>query len=224
MSSIKSQNDISILTEQTAIKGTSYKIQLGISEDIWIIRLWKGGAILESKRMESGIEETPNQNEIVQFILNAIPIPNINPMKVMNTLQGLIKEVIEKIKKIESKAKPVHEFDKVKSEFLLKNKFQDCRKRYDFLKHIKELILGGASGTKILSEYEKFPRHFPGILRMFESTLKELGDKKIINHMRESNNKEMFQRINSLDSFFKTLKKEISHLSTEMAQLEKRMK
>lgn len=219
MSSIESEDKFSILTKQEGIKGTSYKIQLAISGKEWIVRIWKGNKILESRSFKESSEKMPNQNEMVQFILNAIPIPNMNPMNIMNTIQSLIKEVLKERKKKDFKSQSTYRFDKNKEEYLNKNKLQELKRKKSFLKHIKGLILEEATANKILSEYNKFPRHFPGILKIFEPTLKKIGDESILGHLNENQQKEKFQKVNSIQSYYNTLNTELSHINDEISKL-----
>lgn len=219
MSSIESEDKFSILTKQEGIKGTSYKIQLAISGKEWIVRIWKGNKILESRSFKESSEKMPNQNEMVQFILNAIPIPNMNPMNIMNTIQSLIKEVLKEKKKKDFKSQSTYRFDKNKEEYLNKNKLQELKRKKSFLKHIKGLILEEATANKILSEYNKFPRHFPGILKIFEPTLKKIGDESILGHLNENQQKEKFQKVNSIQSYYNTLNTELSHINDEISKL-----
>lgn len=220
MSSIKSQDKFSILTRQEGIKGTSYKVQLAISGKEWIVRIWKGNKILESRCFKEGSEKTPNQNEMVQFILNSIPIPNMNPMNIMNTIQSLIKEVLKGRKELDLKAHSTYRFDKNKEEYLNKNKLQELKRKKSFLKHIKGLILEEATANQILAEYDKFPRHFPGILKIYDSTLKDIGNKSILVHLNKEEKEERFQKVNSIQSYFNTLNTELSHISDEIVKLE----
>jgi len=219
MSSIESEDKFSILTKQEGIKGTSYKIQLAISGKEWIVRIWKGNKILESRSFKESSEKTPNQNEMVQFILNAIPIPNMNPMNIMNTIQSLIKEVLKERKELDFKSQSTYRFDKNREEYLNKNKLQELKRKKSFLKHIKGLILEEATANKVLSEYNKYPRHFPGILKIFEPTLKKIGDESILGHLNENQQKEKFQKVNSIQSYYNTLNTELSHINDEISKL-----
>ncbi len=106
------------LSSQLGISGTSYRIQLGLINGKFAIRLLKGNSVIDSYVFkdeditESGI---PNQNLLVGWVLRTVAIPNINPHQVMKTIQALVKQAIEKIKQKKTIA-PISETSKVELE------------------------------------------------------------------------------------------------------------
>jgi len=106
------------LSSQLGISGTSYRIQLGLINDKFAIRLLKGNSVIDSYVFkdedvtESGI---PNQNLMVGWVLRTVAIPNINPHQVMKTIQALAKQAIEKIKQ-KKEVVPISETSKVELE------------------------------------------------------------------------------------------------------------
>ena len=106
------------LSSQLGISGTSYRIQLGLINGKFAIRLLKGKSVIDSYVFkdedisESGI---PNQNLIVGWVLRTVAIPNINPHQVMKTTQALVKQALEKIKQKKTFA-PISETKKVELE------------------------------------------------------------------------------------------------------------
>ncbi|GAH60374.1 unnamed protein product [marine sediment metagenome] len=80
------------LSSQLGISGTSYRIQLGLINGKFAIRLLKGKSVIDSYVFkdedisESGI---PNQNLMVSWVLRTVAIPNINPHQVMKTITSI---------------------------------------------------------------------------------------------------------------------------------------
>ncbi|MBA7500924.1 hypothetical protein ES708_25740 [subsurface metagenome] len=106
------------LSSQLGISGTSYRIQLGLINGKFAIRLLKGKSVIDSYVFkdedisESGI---PNQNLMVSWVLRTVAIPNINPHQVMKTIQALVKQALEKIKQKKFIA-PISETKKIELE------------------------------------------------------------------------------------------------------------
>ncbi|GAH50503.1 unnamed protein product, partial [marine sediment metagenome] len=86
------------LSSQLGIPGTSYRLQLGLINDKWAVRLLKGKNILDSYvfKDEDVEGDFPNQNLIVGWVLRTVAIPNINPHQVMKTTQALTKQAVKK--------------------------------------------------------------------------------------------------------------------------------
>ena len=87
------------LSSQLGIPGTSYRIQLGMINDKWALRLLKEDDIIDSyiyKDEDAGDQGFPNQNIIVGWVLRTIAIPNINPHQIMKTVQVLVKQAMQK--------------------------------------------------------------------------------------------------------------------------------
>ena len=86
------------LTGQLGISGTSYRLQLGLINEKWAVRLLKGKDVLDSYvfKDEDSHGGFPNQNLIVGYVLRTVAIPNINPHQVMKTTQALVKQAIDK--------------------------------------------------------------------------------------------------------------------------------
>lgn len=86
------------LTGQLGVPGTSYRLQLGLINEKWTVRLLKGKDVLDSYVFKD--EDTaggyPNQNLIVGYVLRTVAIPNINPHQVMKTTQALMKQAIDR--------------------------------------------------------------------------------------------------------------------------------
>ena len=106
------------LSSQLGISGTSYRIQLGLINGKFAIRLLKGKSVIDSYVFkdedisESGI---PNQNLMVSWVLRTVAIPNINPHQVMKTTQALVKQALEKKEQKKTFA-PISETKKVELE------------------------------------------------------------------------------------------------------------
>lgn len=86
------------LTGQLGIPGTSYRLQLGLINDKWAVRLLRGKDVLDSHvfKDEDSSGGFPNQNLIVGYVLRTVAIPNINPHQVMKTTQALVKQALAK--------------------------------------------------------------------------------------------------------------------------------
>ncbi|MFX1313143.1 MAG: hypothetical protein ACFFHD_11105 [Promethearchaeota archaeon] len=86
------------LTSQLGVPGTSYRLQLGLINEKWTVRMLKGKDIIDSYvfKDEDVESEFPNQNLIVGWVLRTVAIPNINPHQVMKTTQALVKQAIQK--------------------------------------------------------------------------------------------------------------------------------
>jgi len=86
------------LTGQLGIPGTSYRLQLGLINEKWAVRLLRGKDVLDSYvfKDEDSSGGFPNQNLIVGYVLRTVAIPNINPHQVMKTTQALVKQAISK--------------------------------------------------------------------------------------------------------------------------------
>ena len=86
------------LTSQLGVPGTSYRLQLGLINEKWAVRLLKGRDIIDSYvfKDEDVEGDFPNQNLVVGWVLRTVAIPNINPHQVMKTTQALVKQAIQK--------------------------------------------------------------------------------------------------------------------------------
>ncbi|UCD01978.1 MAG: zinc ribbon domain-containing protein [Promethearchaeota archaeon] len=86
------------LTSQLGVPGTSYRLQLGLINEKWAVRLLKGKEVMDSYifRDEDVQGDFPNQNLIVGWVLRTVAIPNINPHQVMKTTQALVKQALQK--------------------------------------------------------------------------------------------------------------------------------
>lgn len=86
------------LTSQLGVPGTSYRLQLGVINEKWAVRLLKGKDIIDSYvfKDEDVEGDFPNQNLVVGWVLRTVAIPNINPHQVMKTTQALVKQAIQK--------------------------------------------------------------------------------------------------------------------------------
>ena len=105
------------LSSQLGIPGTSYRLQLGLINEKWAVRMLKGKNILDSyvfkdEDVEGGF---PNQNLIVGWVLRTVAIPNINPHQVMKTTQALVKQALKKREEKKLKA-PISETKEVELE------------------------------------------------------------------------------------------------------------
>lgn len=86
------------LTSQFVIPGTSYSLQLRLNKGKLVILLLKGTNIFDSYILKDENVEgvISNINLIVGWVLGTLAIPNINPSRVMMTVQALIKQVSKK--------------------------------------------------------------------------------------------------------------------------------
>ncbi|MFX1419893.1 MAG: zinc ribbon domain-containing protein [Promethearchaeota archaeon] len=85
------------LSSQLGIPGTSYRLQLGLINEKWAVRMLKGKDVIDSYvfKDEDVQGDFPNQNIIVGWVLRTVAIPNINPHQVMKTTQALVKQSIQ---------------------------------------------------------------------------------------------------------------------------------
>ncbi len=86
------------LTSQLGVPGTSYRLQLGLINEKWAVRMLKGKDLIDSYifKDEDVEGDFPNQNIIVGWVLRTVAIPNINPHQVMKTTQALVKQALQK--------------------------------------------------------------------------------------------------------------------------------
>ncbi|NVM38372.1 MAG: zinc ribbon domain-containing protein [Candidatus Lokiarchaeota archaeon] len=105
------------LTSQLGVPGTSYRLQLGLINEKWAVRMLKGKNIIDSYvfKDEDVEGDFPNQNLIVGWVLRTVAIPNINPHQVMKTTQALVKQALQKREERKVKA-PISETKEVELE------------------------------------------------------------------------------------------------------------
>ncbi|TFF94198.1 MAG: hypothetical protein EU543_01835 [Promethearchaeota archaeon] len=208
------------ITKRLQFPGTSYSLQIGFLGDTWLSRIIKAENIIAEKDYEDIEEKFPNQNEIVNWVLYSIPIPNLNPHRIMNTIQTLAKEALKYKEKFDiEKRGEKKEEPKITKEMLQKQQ-KNYGKKLNFLVSIKNKIENGATGNEILHEYDNYPRHFAGILRMYDTTLTKIGENKIINHiLKERKASKTFARLDSMDSYLKIIKNEIEVTEKNIKEL-----
>jgi len=88
------------------LPGTSYRFQLVLINDKWVMRLLKGKDAIDSyvfQEENMDISSFPNQNLIVNWVLRTVAIPNINPHLIMKTVQEMTKQARENIDKWDDK-------------------------------------------------------------------------------------------------------------------------
>lgn len=210
------------MTKNLKVPGTSYSLKVGFLGDVWISQIFKANKIMASKNYDKIEGEFPNQNEIVNWVLQTIPIPNLNPHKIMKTIQTLAKEAIKQKKHFDLENKKVSKENLQKSEEIAQKQIKRYNEKLNFLRTIKNKIETKATGNEILQEYNNYPRHFAGILRMYDSTLKKIGDKRIIDYiLKERKKSKKFSRIDSMDSFLDLLKNEQKSVEKQLQQLVK---
>jgi len=109
------QVDYEPLTGQLGIAGTSYRLQIGLINGKWSIRLLKGKSIIDVFICkDEDIEgDFPNQDKIINWVLRTIVIPNINPHHIRKTVQILLKQAKDNKNKKKIKA-PVKEAMEIK--------------------------------------------------------------------------------------------------------------
>ncbi|MFX1309437.1 MAG: hypothetical protein ACFFB6_02785 [Promethearchaeota archaeon] len=105
------------LTSQLGVPGTSYRLQLGLINEKWAVRMLKGKDVIDSYvfKDEDVQGDFPNQNLIVGWVIRTVAIPNINPHQVMKTTQALVKQAIQKKEEKKVKA-PISETKEVELE------------------------------------------------------------------------------------------------------------
>jgi len=91
------EKGFSPLSGELGIPGTSYRLQLGLINEKWAVRLLKGKDVLDSYvfKDEDSSGGFPNQNLIVGYVLRTVAIPNINPHQVMKTTQALVNQAVK---------------------------------------------------------------------------------------------------------------------------------
>ncbi len=219
------EKEFDFISQKLKVPGTSYSIQIGFLGDTWLSRIIKAENIIAEKKYDDIKQKFPNQNEIVNWVLYSIAIPDLNPHRIMKTIQTVAKEALkykEKFdieKRSEKKEKP-----KITKEMLQKQQ-NNYEKKLNFLVSIKNKIENGATGNEILREYDNYPRHFAGILRMYDTTLTKIGENKIINHiLKERKTSRTFSRLDSMDSYLKIIKNEIEVTEKNIKELIKQQK
>ncbi|MBA7505442.1 hypothetical protein ES706_04109 [subsurface metagenome] len=103
------------LTGRLGISGTSYMIQLGIINNKWASVLLRGKKCIAFNTYSEDYRDMPNINHIINWILNTIPVPNINPQHIRKTIQILIKQAM-KNKEKKRELIPIKETKSVKLE------------------------------------------------------------------------------------------------------------
>ena len=113
------------LTSQLGVPGTSYRLQLGLINEKWAVRMLKGKDVIDSYvfKDEDVQGDFPNQNIIVGWVLRTVAIPNINPHQVMKTTQALVKQAIQKKEEKKFKA-PISETKDVELEKVPENELR----------------------------------------------------------------------------------------------------
>ena len=85
---------------QVGLPGTSYRFQLVLINDKWVLRLLKGKEAIASyifQEENMSVSGFPNQNLIVNWVLRTVANPNINPHLIMKTVQEMTKQARENI-------------------------------------------------------------------------------------------------------------------------------
>jgi len=103
------------LTGRLGISGTSYMIQLGIINNKWTSVLLRGKKCIALNTYSEDYGDMPNVNHIINWALNTIPVPNINPQHISKTIQFLIKQAM-KNKEKKREIIPIKETKSVKLE------------------------------------------------------------------------------------------------------------
>ncbi|KKL23375.1 hypothetical protein LCGC14_2426000 [marine sediment metagenome] len=168
------------LTGQLGIPGTSYRLQLGLINEKWAVRLLRGRDVLDSYvfKDEDSSGGFPNQNLIVGYVLRTVAIPNINPHQVMKTTQALVKQAMQKkeerkikaplseTKEVELKKVPESEIKRPKPQGWVKNDNVKSEqelldeKRQAFKQRVaaqKETEIGRSSGISTVKTSRQLP-------------------------------------------------------------------
>ena len=103
------------LTSRLGISGTSYMIQLGIINNKWTSVLLRGKKCIALNTYSEDYGDMPNINHIINWTLNTIPVPNMNPQQIRKTIQFLIKQAM-KNKEKKRELIPIKETKTVKLE------------------------------------------------------------------------------------------------------------
>ncbi|KKK67370.1 hypothetical protein LCGC14_2954760 [marine sediment metagenome] len=168
------------LSGQLGIPGTSYRLQLGLINEKWAVRLLRGKDVLNSYvfKDEDSSGGFPNQNLIVGYVLRTVAIPNINPHQVMKTTQALVKQAMQRkqdrkikaplseIKDVELEKVPANEIKRpkpqgwVKEESVKNEEEQLDEKRQAFKQRVaaqKEKEIGRSSGISTVKTSRQLP-------------------------------------------------------------------
>jgi len=211
---------LDFITQKLKVLGTSYSLQIGFLGDTWLSRIIKAENIIAEKKYEDIEEKFPNQNEIVNWVLYSIPIPNLNPHRIMKTIQTLAKEALKYKEKFDIEKRGEKKEEPKITKDMLQKQEKNYEKKLNFLVSIKNKIENGATGNEILREYDNYPRHFAGILRMYDTTLTKIGENKIINNiLKERKTSKTFPRLDSMDSYLKVMKNEIEVTEKNIKEL-----
>ena len=84
------------------LPGTSYRFQLVLINDKWVLRLLKGKEAIDSyvfQEEDMTASGFPNQELIANWVLRTVAIPNITPHLIMKTVQEMTKQARENIDK-----------------------------------------------------------------------------------------------------------------------------
>ncbi|MBD3212978.1 MAG: hypothetical protein GF311_10250 [Candidatus Lokiarchaeota archaeon] len=215
---IKSKFDF--LTQKLKVPGTSYSLQLGFVGDVWISRVLKADNVIATHEYEKCEVKYPNQNDIVNWVLRAVAVPDLNPHRIMKTIQRLAKEVVAQKQSYDHKREQITKESKEKTEDIAKKQRKIYEEKLNFFNTIKSKIETGATGNEILLEYDNYPRHFAGILRMYDATLKRIGDTKINNYiLKERKGSTKFSRLDSMDAYLEVIKVEQKSIQNQLQQL-----
>jgi hypothetical protein len=87
--------DFEPFTGQLGIAGSSYRLQIGLINEKWAVRLLKSKIIIEIFICKENFikDETPNQDMIVGWVLRTVIIPNMNSWQIKRTVQNLMKQL-----------------------------------------------------------------------------------------------------------------------------------
>lgn len=173
------EKGFSPLTSQLGIPGTSYRLQLGLINEKWAVRMLKGKNIIDSYvfKDEDVQGDFPNQNLIVGWCLRTIAIPNINPHQVMKTTQALVKQAIQKkeqrkmvapiseTKGVELEKVPDNELKRPKVQGWVKTEGEKTQKEIEEERRqaFKATVMARKAETQDSASTLKTTRHLPSI-------------------------------------------------------------
>ncbi len=97
-------NDFIPLSAPLGIPGSSYMVQLGKVGSTWAVRLAKGNDVLDSKVFHDNTgDDPPNANNLVAWIISALPIPNLNPYQIAKSVGFIRQESIRRNEEMKRK-------------------------------------------------------------------------------------------------------------------------
>ncbi len=168
------------------------------------------------------MEYFPDQNILVNWVINAIPIPLINPRNVMDAIIKVKAQVdANKSMFIPEEETLVDIEQKIKTQEV---RFKQNTELLQMLKQINQLIKDGATGLDIQRELAKHPLIYTDSFRIYDSMFKRVGNNKLgdLTDTTSMFNDEK-TRVDSPVYFIDLINYQLNHALTENKNIEKNL-